>query len=116
MRCLPVFVILLLLIASAPSVDARPKTKDDIPQASFQDNAKRILQVLESKRNCCRLWLRPLQTVPGCEIWRADCSFRTCSWNFEWSLTTRCHLQATICLSFHLWNCMIKQLKCHRHY
>nr|BAS23897.1 Conotoxin Superfamily T [Conus episcopatus] len=48
MRCLPVFVILLLLIASAPSVDARPKTKDDIPQASFQDNAKRILQVLES--------------------------------------------------------------------
>nr|BAS23800.1 Conotoxin Superfamily T [Conus episcopatus] len=55
MRCLPVFVILLLLIASAPSVDARPKTKDDIPQASFQDNAKRILQVLESKRNCCRL-------------------------------------------------------------
>nr|BAS23862.1 Conotoxin Superfamily T [Conus episcopatus] len=52
MRCLPVFVILLLLIASAPSVDARPKTKDDIPQASFQDNAKRILQVLESKRNC----------------------------------------------------------------
>nr|BAS22928.1 Conotoxin Superfamily SF5 [Conus episcopatus] len=45
----------LLLIASAPSVDARPKTKDDIPQASFQDNAKRILQVLESKRNCCRL-------------------------------------------------------------
>nr|BAS22917.1 Conotoxin Superfamily SF11 [Conus episcopatus] len=46
---------LLLLIASAPSVDARPKTKDDIPQASFQDNAKRILQVLESKRNCCRL-------------------------------------------------------------
>nr|BAS23645.1 Conotoxin Superfamily T [Conus episcopatus] len=47
MRCLPVFVILLLLIASAPSVDARPKTKDDIPQASFQDNAKRILQVLE---------------------------------------------------------------------
>nr|BAS23879.1 Conotoxin Superfamily T [Conus episcopatus] len=55
MRCLPVFVILLLLIASAPSVDARPKTKDDIPQASFQDNAKRILQVLESKSNCCSL-------------------------------------------------------------
>uniref|UniRef100_W4VRY5 Conotoxin n=1 Tax=Conus victoriae TaxID=319920 RepID=W4VRY5_CONVC len=56
MRCLPVFVILLLLIASAPSVDAQPKTKDDIPQqASFQDNAKRYLQVLESKRNCCRL-------------------------------------------------------------
>nr|BAS23717.1 Conotoxin Superfamily T [Conus episcopatus] len=61
MRCLPVFVILLLLIASAPSVDARPKTKDDIPQASFQDNAKRILQVLESKRNCCRL-----QVCCGC--------------------------------------------------
>nr|BAS24166.1 Conotoxin Superfamily T [Conus episcopatus] len=63
MRCLPVFVILLLLIASAPSVDVRPKAKDDMPLASFhdnplqsfQDNAKRILQVLESKRNCCRL-------------------------------------------------------------
>nr|BAS23914.1 Conotoxin Superfamily T [Conus episcopatus] len=53
MRCLPVFVILLLLIASAPSVDARPKTKDDIPQASFQDNAKRILQV-SSSSTCSR--------------------------------------------------------------
>nr|BAS22908.1 Conotoxin Superfamily SF1 [Conus episcopatus] len=48
---LPVFFFL----SPSPSVDARPKTKDDIPQASFQDNAKRILQVLESKRNCCRL-------------------------------------------------------------
>nr|BAS24531.1 Conotoxin Superfamily T [Conus episcopatus] len=35
MRCLPVFVILLLLIASTPNVDARPKTKDDMPLASF---------------------------------------------------------------------------------
>nr|C0KYC3.1 RecName: Full=Conotoxin Sr5.4; Flags: Precursor [Conus spurius]ACN22843.1 T-superfamily conotoxin Sr5.4 precursor [Conus spurius] len=40
MRCLPVFVILLLLIASAPSVDAQLKTKDDVPLASFHDNAK----------------------------------------------------------------------------
>nr|BAS24169.1 Conotoxin Superfamily T [Conus episcopatus] len=38
MRCLPVFVILLLLIASAPSVDVRPKAKDDMPLASFHDN------------------------------------------------------------------------------
>nr|Q9BPF1.1 RecName: Full=Conotoxin Pn-B01122; Flags: Precursor [Conus pennaceus]AAG60406.1 conotoxin scaffold IX precursor [Conus pennaceus] len=53
MRCLPVFVILLLLIASAPSVDARPKTKDDIPLVSFQDNAKRALQILSNKRYCC---------------------------------------------------------------
>nr|BAS23587.1 Conotoxin Superfamily T [Conus episcopatus] len=60
MRCLPVFVILLLLIASAPSVDARPKTKDDIPQASFQDNAKRIL--LMDIRECC-------MGTPGCCPW-----------------------------------------------
>nr|BAS24503.1 Conotoxin Superfamily T [Conus episcopatus] len=39
MRCLPVFVILLLLIASTPNVDARPKTKDDMPLASFHDDA-----------------------------------------------------------------------------
>nr|DAZ86874.1 TPA_inf: conotoxin precursor T [Conus judaeus] len=37
MRCLPVFVILLLLIASVPSVDA---------------NIKRILQIHRNKR-CC---------------------------------------------------------------
>nr|Q9BH86.1 RecName: Full=Conotoxin Pn-014; AltName: Full=Pn-B01131; Flags: Precursor [Conus pennaceus]AAG60382.1 conotoxin scaffold IX precursor [Conus pennaceus]AAG60519.1 conotoxin scaffold IX precursor [Conus pennaceus] len=54
MRCLPVFVILLLLIASAPSVDARPKTKDDIPLVSFQDHAKRILQTFESRYDCCK--------------------------------------------------------------
>nr|UMA82597.1 conotoxin precursor T [Conus ebraeus]BAO02114.1 Mr_precursor_040 [Conus marmoreus] len=68
MRCLPVFVILLLLIASAPSVDARPKTKDDMPLASFHarpktkddmplasfhDNAKRILQILQDRNACC---------------------------------------------------------------
>nr|BAS23939.1 Conotoxin Superfamily T [Conus episcopatus] len=70
MRCLPVFVILLLLIASAPSVDARPKTKDDIPQASFQDNAKRsfrdnakrALQTLMDIRECC-------MGTPGCCPW-----------------------------------------------
>nr|BAS25221.1 Conotoxin Superfamily T [Conus episcopatus] len=38
MRCLPVFVILLLLTASGPSVDARPMTKDDVPLSSFHDN------------------------------------------------------------------------------
>nr|DAZ86532.1 TPA_inf: conotoxin precursor T [Conus judaeus] len=52
MRCLPVFVILLLLIASTPS-DAVPlKTKDDMPQASFHGNARRTLQML-SKKQCC---------------------------------------------------------------
>uniref|UniRef100_W4VRY1 Conotoxin n=1 Tax=Conus victoriae TaxID=319920 RepID=W4VRY1_CONVC len=54
MRCLPIFVILLLLIASTPSVDARPKTKDDMPLASFNDNAKRILQLL-LRQPCCSI-------------------------------------------------------------
>nr|ALM87481.1 Conotoxin [Conus betulinus] len=49
MRCLPVFVILLLLIASAPSVDAQPKTKYDVPLTSLNDNAEGSLQI----RWCC---------------------------------------------------------------
>nr|BAS24341.1 Conotoxin Superfamily T [Conus episcopatus] len=53
MRCLPVFVILLLLIASTPNVDARPKTKDDMPLASFHDDAKRILPILQDRNGCC---------------------------------------------------------------
>nr|BAS24589.1 Conotoxin Superfamily T [Conus episcopatus] len=53
MRCLPVFVILLLLIASTPNVYARPKTKDDMPLASFHDDAKRILQILQDRNGCC---------------------------------------------------------------
>nr|BAS22922.1 Conotoxin Superfamily SF16 [Conus episcopatus] len=53
MRCLPVFVLLLLLIASTPNVDARPKTKDDMPLASFHDDAKRILQILQDRNGCC---------------------------------------------------------------
>uniref|UniRef100_W4VSF1 Conotoxin n=1 Tax=Conus victoriae TaxID=319920 RepID=W4VSF1_CONVC len=52
MRCLPVFVILLLLIASAPSVDAQPKTKDDVPLAPLHDNAKSALQHLNQR--CCQ--------------------------------------------------------------
>nr|BAS24689.1 Conotoxin Superfamily T [Conus episcopatus] len=54
MRCLPVFVILLLLIASTPSVDALLKTKDDMPLASFRDDVKRTLQTLLDKRFCCQ--------------------------------------------------------------
>nr|ATF27531.1 conotoxin [Conus andremenezi] len=53
MRCLPVFVTLLLLIPSAPSILVRPKTKDDVSLASFHDNAKRTLQRLWNKRECC---------------------------------------------------------------
>nr|BAS25207.1 Conotoxin Superfamily T [Conus episcopatus] len=53
MRCLPVFVILLLLTASGPSVDARPMTKDDVPLSSFHDNTKSILQRIWSKSTCC---------------------------------------------------------------
>nr|BAS24002.1 Conotoxin Superfamily T [Conus episcopatus] len=50
MRCLPVFVILLLLIASAPSVDVRPKAKDDMALASFHDNP---LQIRLVDTRCC---------------------------------------------------------------
>nr|BAS23019.1 Conotoxin Superfamily T [Conus episcopatus] len=46
-------VILLLLIASTPSVDALLKTKDDMPLASFRDDVKRTLQTLLNKRFCC---------------------------------------------------------------
>nr|Q3YEE9.1 RecName: Full=Conotoxin TeAr151; Contains: RecName: Full=Conotoxin TeAr151 b; Flags: Precursor [Conus textile]AAZ85411.1 TeAr151P [Conus textile] len=53
MRCLPVFVVLLLLIASAPSVDAQPKTKDDVPLAPLHDNIQNTLQTLR-KKVCCR--------------------------------------------------------------
>nr|BAS24663.1 Conotoxin Superfamily T [Conus episcopatus] len=53
MRCLPVFVILLLLIASTPSVDALLKTKDDMPLASFRDDVKRTLQILLNRSGCC---------------------------------------------------------------
>nr|AMP44692.1 conotoxin [Conus betulinus] len=52
MRCLPVFVILLLLIGSAPTVDAQPKT-NDVSMASFDDNAKRTLQMLRGVQICC---------------------------------------------------------------
>nr|AGK23149.1 T superfamily conotoxin S10.1 precursor [Conus striatus]AGK23225.1 T superfamily conotoxin S10.1 precursor [Conus striatus] len=53
MRCLPVFVILLLLIASAPSVDAQLKTKDDVPLSSFRGHAKSTLRRLQDKQTCC---------------------------------------------------------------
>nr|BAS25144.1 Conotoxin Superfamily T [Conus episcopatus] len=55
MRCLPVFVILLLLTASGPRVDAKVhlKTKGDGPLSSFRDNAKSTLQRLQDKSTCC---------------------------------------------------------------
>nr|P0C641.1 RecName: Full=Conotoxin Pu5.6; Flags: Precursor [Conus pulicarius]ABS01340.1 T-1-conotoxin pu5f precursor [Conus pulicarius] len=54
MRCVPVFVILLLLIASAASIDAQQKTKDDAPLTSLNDNA---LQQHWNKRCCPRkIW------------------------------------------------------------
>nr|ATF27530.1 conotoxin [Conus andremenezi] len=56
MRCLPVFIILLLLIPSAPNVHARPKTKDDVPLASFHDNAERTLLRQWNKRTCCQFY------------------------------------------------------------
>nr|ATF27528.1 conotoxin [Conus andremenezi] len=62
MCCLPVFIILLLLIPSAPSVDARAKTKHDVPLASFHDNVRRTLQTLWKTRQCCT-------TQSGCCPW-----------------------------------------------
>nr|ATF27788.1 conotoxin [Conus praecellens] len=54
MRCLPVFIILLLLIPSAHSILARPKTEVDVPLDSLDDNAKRTLQTLWNARDeCC---------------------------------------------------------------
>nr|UMA82901.1 conotoxin precursor T [Conus ebraeus] len=50
MRCLPVLIILLLLTASGPSVDAGLKTKDDVP---LSDNAKSTLRRLQYKQACC---------------------------------------------------------------
>nr|AGK23230.1 T superfamily conotoxin Tr5.1 precursor [Conus terebra]AGK23236.1 T superfamily conotoxin Vx5.1 precursor [Conus vexillum]AGK23264.1 T superfamily conotoxin Tr5.1 precursor [Conus terebra] len=48
MRCLPVFIILLLLILPAPSADVQPKTKDHVHLASFLDSAKRTV-----RGHCC---------------------------------------------------------------
>uniref|UniRef100_W4VRY2 Conotoxin n=1 Tax=Conus victoriae TaxID=319920 RepID=W4VRY2_CONVC len=53
MRCLPIFVILLLLIASIPSDAVQLKTKDDMPLASFHGNGRRTLRMLLNKRLCC---------------------------------------------------------------
>nr|ATF27536.1 conotoxin [Conus andremenezi]ATF27790.1 conotoxin [Conus praecellens] len=54
MRCLPVFIILLLLIPSAPSLIAKPKTEDYVPLASFHGNTKRTLQILRKDiEECC---------------------------------------------------------------
>nr|AGK23256.1 T superfamily conotoxin Lv5.6 precursor [Conus lividus] len=49
MLCLPVFIILLLLSPSAPSVDAHPKTKNDVRLDILNDVAKRI----DLRPGCC---------------------------------------------------------------
>nr|Q9BPG1.1 RecName: Full=Conotoxin Vn5.3; AltName: Full=Conotoxin VnMRCL-022; Flags: Precursor [Conus ventricosus]AAG60396.1 conotoxin scaffold IX precursor [Conus ventricosus] len=53
MHCLPVFVILLLLIASAPGVDVQPKTKNFMTRASLRDFAKKTPKRLSKLRGCC---------------------------------------------------------------
>nr|BAS23249.1 Conotoxin Superfamily T [Conus episcopatus] len=53
MRCLPVFIVLLLLIASAPCLDALPKTEGDVPLSSFYDNLKRTRRTHLNIRECC---------------------------------------------------------------
>nr|P69765.1 RecName: Full=Conotoxin vc5a; AltName: Full=Vc5.1; Flags: Precursor [Conus victoriae] len=45
--------VILLLITSTPSVDARLKAKDNMPLASFHDNAKRTLQTRLINTRCC---------------------------------------------------------------
>nr|UMA83228.1 conotoxin precursor T [Conus judaeus] len=56
MRCLPVLIILLLLTASAPSVDALLKTKGGVLRSSFRGNPERTRQKLS---NNIRAWCHP---------------------------------------------------------
>nr|ATF27816.1 conotoxin [Conus praecellens] len=49
MRCLPVFIILLLLVPSG--IIARPNTKDDVDLAPFHDDAKETRQ---PRSWCCQ--------------------------------------------------------------
>nr|AMP44628.1 conotoxin [Conus betulinus] len=53
MRCLPVFIILLLLVASAPSADVQPKTKNSMTLASLRDFAKKGRKNLWRRSECC---------------------------------------------------------------
>nr|BAO02244.1 MrIA_precursor_1 [Conus marmoreus] len=53
MRCLPVLIILLLLIASAPGVVVLPKTEDDVPMSSVYGNGKSILRGILRNGVCC---------------------------------------------------------------
>nr|ADZ99325.1 conotoxin Im5.10 [Conus imperialis] len=53
MCCIPVFIILLLLIPSAPSILGQPTTKGDVALASSYDDAKRILQRYLDHPWCC---------------------------------------------------------------
>nr|BAS23286.1 Conotoxin Superfamily T [Conus episcopatus] len=62
MRCLPVFIVLLLLIVSAPGFDARPKTEDDVPLSSFHEDLQRTVRTLLDIRKCCF-------DTPGCCPW-----------------------------------------------
>nr|AGK23258.1 T superfamily conotoxin Ec5.1 precursor [Conus emaciatus] len=52
MLCLPVFITLLLLISSAPSVDAQTKTKNFLTLASLRDFAKKSPKRL-TQFECC---------------------------------------------------------------
>nr|QFQ61104.1 conotoxin superfamily T [Conus magus] len=58
MYCLPVFLILLLLISSAPSAPPQPRNKDRVHLVSLLDNQKQILQrdwngCCAKKAGCC---------------------------------------------------------------
>nr|ADZ99324.1 conotoxin Im5.5 [Conus imperialis] len=54
MYCLPVFIILLLLIPSAPSVDVQPITKNDVILDSLRNVATKPLQRLLNTRCCIK--------------------------------------------------------------
>nr|DAZ86873.1 TPA_inf: conotoxin precursor T [Conus judaeus] len=53
MRCLPAFILLLLVVSSAPGVDVRSKTKNIVTLASLRDFAKKTLKRLSTQPECC---------------------------------------------------------------
>nr|ATF27539.1 conotoxin [Conus andremenezi] len=53
MRRLPVFIILLLLIPSAPGADVQPNTKNSVTLTSLRNFPEKTLKRLQSQTQCC---------------------------------------------------------------
>nr|DAZ86872.1 TPA_inf: conotoxin precursor T [Conus judaeus] len=62
MRCLPAFILLLLVVSSAPGVDVRSKTKNIVTLASLRDFAKKTLKRISPLAVCCP------RRFPCCDI------------------------------------------------